>query len=85
MDDYEKRLNKIKNRDAKTTNMTSQKRTERFLKRSIEVPESVFDDLKMLCLMEKTTQRELLANILIDIVRQNRAKIDKMKEIIDGQ
>jgi hypothetical protein len=85
MDDYEKRLNKIKNRDAKTTNMTSQKRTERYLKRSIEVPESVFADLKLLCMMENVTQRELLGNVLIDIVRQNRAKIDKMKKIIDGR
>lgn len=61
---------------------TTQIQEEKFIKRSMDIPRSVADDLKILTIIEKTSQRQLLAKIITEYIEQHKDKIQKVKDAI---
>jgi CRISPR/Cas system-associated protein Csm6 len=61
---------------------TSQIEEEKFIKRSMDIPRSVADDLKILTIIEKTSQRQLLAKIITEYIEENKEKIQKVKKAL---
>lgn len=56
--------------------------SQQYIKRAIDIPISFLEDIKILKVIKKQTQRDLIATILAEYIEKHRDQIDSIKNII---